>query len=106
MADFDNQLKHCEHLGKSVALAALRAEKEGIREPSNQEITQKYMAYKWDPIYEYINNLTQGTFDWSTSLPNKALAGKELDENERDLERPVQIKKRIKAFQEKTERST
>jgi len=73
-ADLENKLKSCEYLGRQIAQAAIRVEQDGPIKLNHQELTHAYMAHKWDPVYAYIYNLTQGTFDWSKSLPYLALS--------------------------------
>jgi len=76
VADFENKLKSCEYLGQQMAKAAIRVQRDGPNKLNTQEHTYSYMGHKWNPIYDYIYNLTQGTFDWSKSLPYLALSEK------------------------------
>ncbi len=74
VAYLDEARKDAIALGMKLAEAALADEKNGRKKLSDEEIFLMYKDTPWSIVHGYIENLTDGTFRYETSVPARALA--------------------------------
>ncbi len=73
-AHLGQALSEARMLGRRLARAAKTDETEGRQEfASDEECYLYYMDKPWNALEPYIENLSNGTFNWETSLPESAL---------------------------------
>lgn len=65
---FQRALSEAQSLGRSLAEAAQRDVQEGRRAFSDRERFRCYMQTPWNLLEAYLDNLSDGTFEWEHSL--------------------------------------
>jgi len=71
---FQESLKDARHLGKKLAESALSDEKDGRQKFVNDE--ERYLYYMdkaWNGLNPYMDNLSNGSFGWQSSMIETAL---------------------------------
>lgn len=71
---YQKALKHARFVGRKMAKAALKDEREGRHHLTDEESWFHYMDKPWNALEPYLDNLTLGTFRWEDSLIEYALA--------------------------------
>lgn len=70
---YQSALEEAKNLGKQLAEESLKDEKDGRKEMSDEERWLYYMNQPWQALNFYLENLTQGTFQWEPSLMEQSL---------------------------------
>ncbi len=73
VAYYDEALKEARYIGAQMGHAALEDAAERKPFASDQEKFLTYMGKPWNPLENYLFNLTNGTFTAEKSIPEKAL---------------------------------
>ena len=73
VAYYDEALKEARYIGEQMGRAALEDAAERKPFESDLERFLTYMGKPWDPLENYLFNLTNGTFTAEKSIPEKAL---------------------------------
>lgn len=71
---YDDALNEAQSLGAKLAEAALRYEREGPRDWSDNELYQHHLDQPWGLVDPYLQNLTSGTMDAERSLIARGIA--------------------------------
>jgi len=70
---YDEALSRAQYVGKKLAEAAVKDEKEGRKHLSDEDSWFYYMDKPWNAFDPYLYNLTRGTYRWEDSLIEYAL---------------------------------
>ena len=71
--EYDEALKEARYIGQQMGRAALEDEAQRSGAATDAERFLSYAGKPWNPLENYLRNLTNGTFRAQDSLPEKAL---------------------------------